>query len=605
MNRFFEELKKRNVLRVAVVYLAASWLLLQILETLFPIFELPETAIRPVVIALALGFIPAVIASWYFEVTTRGIERESRIDHGSAAALAARRVMDRVIILTLLLSIGYFSIDRFVLDPARDAVGDVSQQSVAATNRGPDRSIAVLPFIDLSPGQDQGYFSDGLSEELMNLLTRVPELDVAARTSSFAFKDSEAAIPEIAASLMVRHVLEGSVRMSGDQVRVTAQLIDADDGYHLWSETYDRTLDDIFAVQDDIAARVVEALQVTLLGPAPESTVTDPDAYALFLQARHLHRGFTKEGMEEAVDLYQRALEIDPGYAPAWMALASLYINQTMNALLPWDDGYRLAREAAEMTITVDPDFAHGYAQLAWIAQDYEKDLAEAALFYEKALELAPHDAGIIGNAAVLAETLGRLDQAIALKRYMVEKFPADPIGHNNLGLAYYLARQYDKAEASMRTTLVLSPEYIGAEYRLGSTLLLREDYEAALEAFEREPDEEYRIKGRALTYYALGRHEEADLALTELQDKFGDRWPAEVAQVHAFRGEPGPAFYWLDKRYETGGPGGWGEQRLDPLFDNLRGDPRWHEFLVKMKSSDEQLAEIEFNVPLPQASVL
>jgi len=592
MKGFFDELKRRNVLRVGAAYLAASWLVVQLMDSLLPIFALSETVGRPIVVALVIGFVPALLITWFFEMTPDGLRYDSEIDHDKAP-VQSRSGFDRTVIILLILAVGYFAIDKYT---GADGVTQLADE----TDIG-DRSIAVLSFADLSPDKDQEYFSDGLAEELLNLLAKIPSLDVASRTSSFAFKGKKVSIEEIGTQLRVEHVLEGSVRMSGDRIRITAQLIKSDDGYHVWSDTYEREFDDIFEIQDEIAAEVVDALRIRLLDTAPRARTAIPEAYSQYLQARYLHRQYSPESMEKARGLYERVIELDPSYAPAYTDVSSIYMNLAMNNLIQPDEGIAKARRSAQTAIELDPEFASGYSQLAWIAQVYDGDLKSSALFYERAIALDPKNAAVLGNAAVLAEALGQLDTSIALKKNLTIKDPTSSIAFNNLGLAYYYANRLQDAENSFRTTIVLSPNYIGAHYRLGTVLLMRENYAEALDAYEREPDEEYRIKGRALAHFALGNRSEADTALAELIEKFGEQYPTEMAHVYAYRGEIDDAFNWLNVRFETATNEPWGEGRLEPLLANLHNDDRWQAFLVRMKVSDAQLADIEFNVPLPE----
>ena len=590
MRQFIDELKRRHVFRTAIAYLAASWLLVQLLETLFPIFDIPETSIRWVVIVLAIALVPVLALSWVFEWTPEGLRK----DDGAAVEQEERRrssrTLDGIVIIILSLAVGYFALDKFLFEtPARRA--PVQQNT-----------IAVLPFLDLSSAGDQEYFSDGIAEELLNLLAQVPRLRVAARTSSWSFKGKDTPVAEIGKTLNVAHVLEGSVRTSGDRMRITAQLISAADGFHLWSEAYDVPAGDIFEVQDRISASIVDALTIEVLGDMPKSEQTEPAAHTLFLEGRYLERQGSPESMARATDLFEQSLALDEGYVSARVALAVALINQTLGGLRPWDEGHELARSQLLRALEYDPENGGAHAQLAWIAQFYDGDLAAAAAFVERALELAPGDPTLIGNASVLLGALGRLEEAIALQEYSVEQTPVDPRAHFNLGLAYYFMRRLDDAEASIRKVLILSPDYSSARYRLGTILLFKGDAEAALEAFEDEDDEAFRVKGRALATHALGRPEESDAALRELIDRWGQQWPSEVAQVHAFRGEQDEAFEWLERDYEVAGAAGWGEWRSMLLYDNLRDDPRWHQFLERVGVSDEQLRKISLDLKLPPA---
>src|SRR5438477_725761 len=275
----------------------------------------------------------------------------------------------------------------------------VSRRPTTSVTAIPEKSIAVLPFVDMSAGKDQEYFSDGISEELLNLLAKIPQLQVTARTSSFAFKGKETGIPEIARTLHVAHVLEGSVRKAGNSVRITAQLIKAGTDTHLWSQTYDRKLDDIFAIQDEIAADVVKQLKVTLLGAAPKARATDPEAYALYLQAVQLGRQFTAEPFQQSDALYRKVLATDPRYAPAWDGLATNLANEAGQGLMPSKEGYAQAREADLNALAIAPDYAPAHAGLGWIAMDGDNDLAGAAQHFRRALALDPADLDVLRNS--------------------------------------------------------------------------------------------------------------------------------------------------------------------------------------------------------------
>jgi TolB-like protein/Tfp pilus assembly protein PilF len=593
--RFFEELKRRNVIRAALAYLAGCWLIVQILETLFPIFGLPETRIRWVVIALGVLAVPFLVLAWLYEWTEHGIRREADLDHAPESVRRRERRFERLIIALLSVALASLALERFVIRPALEQARVPVTASVA---RPP--TIAVLPFADLSPGQDQAWFADGLAEELLNLLAKIPELRVTARTSSFSFKGSNLPITEIATALGVAHVLEGSVRSDGDRIRVTAQLISAEDGYHLWSETYDGPAGDVFGIQEAIAREIVAALKPELLGGWPEIPEPLPQAHVLFLQGLYLQRQGNPDAMLRAEEFFRRAVELDPDYAAAWVALGTTLANQAAHGVKPWDEGHEMAREAVQRALESDPDNGAAHGQLAWLAHAYDGDLRAAARHAERALELAPTDVALIGNAAVLLQSLGRLDDAIALHEYGLAREPLDPVAWYNAALAYYFAHRLDDAERHLRRLLELSPEYAGARYRLGTILLIQGKAEAALATFEQEADEAYRVKGRALALYSLGRSEEANAALRELTEKWGETWPSEVAQVHAWRGELDQAFEWLEKDYALTGPAGWGEWRLMLLYDNLRADPRWQAFLERAGVSDAQLAAIHLRVTFP-----
>ena len=344
-----------------------------------------------------------------------------------------------------------------------------------------EKSIAVLPFVNMSSDKEQEYFSDGISEELLTLLAKVPELKVIARTSSFSFKGQNIDIAEIARRLSVANVLEGSVRTSGNRVRITAQLIRATDSTNLWSETYDREMSNIFAVQDDIAGAVVERLKVTLLSAAPKAKAVDPKAYILFLQARDIGRQFTASAYENAIELLQRAIKLDDTYAAPWAALADIYWLQAIDRLRPIEASMQLARAAVDTALRIDPNSALGHTAMSAIAIGYDRDLGAAARHLEHALKLEPANLDAIVQAAFLARRLGRLEQAIALGEYPVARDPANSGAHDELARAFMLAGRFDDAIAEFRTAMSLSPSLYWGHGSIGELLLLKGNPRAAL----------------------------------------------------------------------------------------------------------------------------
>jgi TolB-like protein/Flp pilus assembly protein TadD len=464
-----------------------------------------------------------------------------------------------------------------------------------------ENSIAVLPFVNMSEDKANEYFSDGISEELLNLLAKIPQLKVAARTSSFSFKGKGVEIPEIARQLHVANVLEGSVRRSGDQLRITAQLIRAAEGYHLWSETYDRKMDDIFKIQDEIAGEVVKELKVKLLGAAPKVRTTDPKAYALYLQARELGRQNTAEAFAKSDALFRQALEIDPRYAPAWSELARNFYKKPNMGLLSNQEGYARAREAAEKALAIDPNYAPAHAGLGYIAMYGDNDLAGAARHFQRALALDPTDLDVLRDAATLLGNLGRLDEALALEEAIVRRDPVNVTALSNLGYDQRVAGRYEAAIASFRTVLSLSPNRGGAHFNLGAALMQKGDATAALAEIEQEKTETWRTIGLPMAYCALGRKADADAALNALIAKYEKDGPSNIAYAYAFCGDADKAFEWLDKAVAYHDPG-LGEIVTENLFDKIHSDPRWLPFLRKIGKAPDQLSKIEFKVPpLPQ----
>lgn len=596
---------------MGAAYVAIAWLLIQVSQTVFSAFGFGETALRVVIVVLATGLLPVLVFAWAFELTPEGLKRESEIDRSQHVSPHTGRKLDRAIMVVLALALGYFAFDKFALSPRREAA--LQQQKAveveAAREQGRsqslvdsygDKSIAVLPFVDLSPNKDHEYFSDGISEELLNLLAKISQLRVISRSSAFSFKGQNLGVPEIAKRLNVAHVLEGSVRKAGNQVRITVQLIDARTDAHLWSETYDRPLDNIFAVQDEIAAAVVEQLKLELLVAAPKAKVSDPKTYPLFLQARQLSRQRSAEGFERSIALYHQVLAIDPNDAAAWNGLARNYINQAGDGLRPIEQGFTLGREAVDKALASDPGYAPAHGVLGWIAMIHDDDLATAARHFEHAMRLEPTNTDTIGNAAALAMNLGRLDTAIALNEYANARDPVNPTGYQNLGVAYSNAGRQEAALESYRTALSLSPDLAGAHSQIGVALLLQGDPAGALTAMQKESNEGWRLIGLPMAWHALGDSSKYDAALAELIRNFGEHAAYNIAYVLAFRGEIDRAFEWLDKAVAVRDPG-LPEISVNPLFANLHEDARWLPFLRRIGKAREQLAAIKFDVQLPQ----
>jgi len=595
---FFNELKRRNVLRVGLAYAVTGWLVIQVVETVLPAFGFGSEPVRWTVIGLAVLAIPVVVFAWVFEITPEGLKKERDVDRARSITPQTGRQLDRLIIVALGLALTLFALDRFLLDPVRDRAREQAAaeqaRTEAFTGSYGDRSIAVLPFADLSPAGDQEYFSDGIAEEVLNLLAQIPELRVTARTSAFSYKGKSHRITEIGRELNVAHVLEGSVRQAGRKVRITAQLIDARSDSHLWSQTFDRELDDVFAVQDEIAAAVVAELRIKLLGESPKSPVTDAEAYALFLLARHLRRQNTNASTAESQALLERVLAIDADYLPALDDLATVYINQAQSGERPYDEGYELARELTLRARALDPAAGRVYAQLGWIEAYYDGDLQAAARSFSTGLRLAPRDASLIGDVSTFLYVIARLDDALELGAQAVAFDPLHPVSWLNHAIVLNAAGRHDEAADSARRALSLSTGIWTGRYVLGQALLYGGDSRAALETFELEADERHRLAGVALAKFALGDTRGADAALQALVEKFGSESGALIALVYAERGEHDAAFRWLERATARHDPE-LVEIAASPLRHALEADPRWHALLAKLGRAPEQLAAIEF----------
>jgi TolB-like protein/Flp pilus assembly protein TadD len=597
------EFRKRNVFRAAAAYVAVSWVLMQLAEITFPAFGLGDHAILVLITMLAIGFIPAVTLAWIFELTPEGIKRESELDRSSDLMRRTNRILDRVIIALLALGVTYLALDKFLLDPMRDearleAAREEGRLDALETTFG-TTSIVVLPFSNRSDEPGQDYFSDGLSEQLLELLSRFPELRVISRTSAFSFKDKNVDMREIVEQLGVSHVLEGSVRWARDRLRITAQLIDARHDTTLWTQTFDRPIDDIFEIQDQIATIVVQQLKVPLLGSTPAVEHTDPEAFLLYLQARQLSRDATDDAYERSNAMLRQALAIDPDYATAWNALAVNTFKQFSRGLRLYDDGYASAREAAQKALDADPDFAPALATLGLIAMEETNDFPAAAAYFERALRLAPYDLETIRHVVIFLQGLGRLDDAIALGEHAVSRDPVNASHVANLGNSYRWAGRDEEAIVAYRKALRLSPGLGAAHTFVGIALLNAGRPAEAIESIRLEPFEPYRLIGLALAHHALGERSAADAVLAELIEKYAHDWSYNIAYIHAYREDNEGAFKWLDEAVRFADPG-LSLIVVEPLFGNLHDDARWADFLRELGKSPEQLEAIRFSFTPP-----
>ncbi len=559
------ELRRRNVLRMLVLYVVAAWLIMQVAEVLIDLAKLPDWIGTTTLWLLAVGFPIAVIVSWFYEITPEGISLEKDVEPGESITHVTGRRLDFLVISLLCAAVILFAYDKWWIPGP------------------PDQSIAVLPFENMSGDPEQEYFSDGISEEILNLLVKIPELRVTSRSSAFSFKGQNLDVPTMAAKLNVAHVLEGSVRKSGNQLRITAQLIEVVTDTHLWSSTYDRELKSVFAIQDEIAAAVVGALKITLLGNAPKATETDPEAYALFLQGRHFLIQFTAESLNRAETLLNEALTIDPGLAPAWTDLGTVYHTQaSAYGLRPLDESNEMARDATQQALAINPQYGLAYADLATIEMRYDWDFVMAFQHLQQALALSPGDAIILRGVAELNSILGHVDEAIDQYEQSIARDPVSYYGHAALGLQYYRAHRLEEAADSIQMAVSLNPSGSFAHYYVGLVLLAQGDAPAALAAMEQETADFFRLSGTAIVQHALGDAEAADAALQAMIECCAAGADYQVAQIFAFRGEIDHAFDWLEQAYDKR-DAGLTFTLLDPLLANLHDDPRWEPFLDKM----------------------
>ena len=605
MNRMFDQLRQRNVHRVALAYLAGAWLLIQVVETLTP-DVLPAGAVRATFIAAAIGFIPALVLAWVFEWTPEGLRRERDVPAGTPGPES--RWFDRAIVATLVVAVAYFAVDKFVIDPVRDEeqINEAVEDALAGRllEQYANRSVIVLPFLNMSADAEQEYFADGISEELLNLLAKIEELRVISRSTSWTFKGKDIDVNEIREKLDVSHILEGSVRKAGNQVRVTAQLIDARTNSHLWSETWDRTLDDIFAIQDDIAARVVGQLRLELTDGPPTAEQISPRAYELYLEGQYLTQTIdTPEAYGKAVELLSAAVEIEPAYVPALWVLGRAMANHfDKSGASESEADRRRLRELRDRIVELAPDSSYANFWLSWEA-GVAGDIQARAHYLERALadDSSWHVYFVQASAANLLTVLGRYEEAAALARYIVDRDPACSPCVNSYAYALRLAGQHRKAAEVFEDLLEWRQPRGSYHWNVGVAWLVSGEPGKALAHFESDEFGPGRPLGRLMALHDLGRLDEFEAELSKLRDD-SKTHPEGVARVAAWTGQNDLAFEYLQRTVDLEGPEiVQAIRRGGDLYEPIKSDPRWQAFLDRYDTAEqEDLSHIRFNPKLP-----
>lgn len=554
MRALWAELRRRHVVRMAVAYCALAWLVLQVAALLLPIFDIPNWALKLLVLLVVLGFPFALLFSWHYAWADGGLVRES-----PAAG-----------------------------EPKSIATTDEADATQARQAAPAEASIAVLPLVNMSSDREQDYFSDGLSEELLNLLAQVPGLHVAGRTSSFSFKDKQATIGEIGRALHVATVLEGSVRKSGERLRITAQLVKARDGYHLWSQTYDRELTDIFAVQDEIAAAVVDALKLRLL-PAQQPTtaghhVPGTAAYQHFLLGRQLLNRATEDGFRRAVGEFAQAVALEPAYsaALAGLALAEAYASDYTDSDAAMLAGRERAGQAAERAVASDPALGEAYTARAVLRFVFDLDWNGGDADFAQALVFNPGDVMTHWQYSRLLAALGRLPEALASASQATQ---LDPLSAQawEIRARYELASgDIAAARRSLEQALDLAPDHGRAPLGLGMAALLDGEPTAAREWYARSNNETFQLAGLAMAAHDLGDDAESRRVLQELLACHAHNSAYQIAGVFAWRGEHDTAFDWL-QRAVSQRDAGLQYLKYDPALRSLRPDPRYPRLLERL----------------------
>jgi TolB-like protein len=584
----FAELRRRKVPQAAVAYLAGAWLLIQIVDTIIPYVGLDEAVGTNAIIILAIGFVPAMIAAWVFEWTPQGLVRDSEVAPDQARASTAR--VDRAIIVLLVVAVGYFAVDKFLL---RDSVSPES-----------DLSIIVLPFANMSSDPEQEYFADGMSEEILNLLANVKGLRVISRSTSWTFKDKEVDVPRVRDLTGATHVLEGSVRRAGDEVRITAQLIDARDDAHVWSGTYDGTLDDVFALQERISGRIMSELQIRLLGEAPTVTSIDAHAYELYLQARYLLRSASGRSAR-AKELLEEVLEIEPDYVPALFEIAGLYENRPKTSAEAEQQDRQIVQQIVERLAEVAPDSSYTNVYQAWIAMAWHNDFQGAAGHLEKAWADDPlNPPHVMGVTSRLLAFIGRSDEAFAVARFNAARDPACIQCANTMANTARLSGHADEAVKYLEGLLEWHTPGPYLRWTIGAALLHADRPAAALEHFDAilalgddVPDGIPGDLGRLMALYDLGRIDEFESEFAELRATYPGNYEG-IARVYAWTRQTDEALSWLERLVEERGR----EElyQLGSLYNRLREDPEFAAFNERYGVDEEDFSKVDFDPPYP-----
>jgi len=454
------------------------------------------------------------------------------------------------------------------------------------SSRSYGKKIAVLPFLNLSNNVNDEYFSDGIMDDILTQLVKISDLKVISRTTMMRYKNSDKDLKEISKEVNADVVLEGSIRHYANQLRITVQLIDAKTDEHIWAESYDRSIKDIFDVQSQVASQIAGTLQAELSSGEKEGltrlTTKNPEAYNAYLQGRYFLQLHTREDLEKATVYFKQAIQFDPLYAQPWAGLSQVHSTQADMGILPIEEGYKLAKAEAEQTLKLDPKLAEAYARLAWINMTYDWNWNSADKNYKLALQLEPGNAAIIQSSGVLASVFGRLNEAIELSKQAIELNPLLSTPRYNLGLYYYYAHQWREAEAAVRKALELNPQYPDAHVLLGRIYLGASKPKEALVEMNLETEIPWRKFGLVLAYHTLGMKKEEEKTLTEFIKEYQYDSAYQIAEIYAFRGDSNAAFKWLEVAYKQR-DGGLGDMKRDPLMDNIVKDQRYAVFMEKL----------------------
>jgi serine/threonine-protein kinase len=590
IDNFFAELKRRNVYKVAVAYAVVSWLLIQAASILFPTFDAPPWAMKIFVVVLVLGFPAALVLSWAFEITPEGIKRESDIGPNESITQHTGR---KIIAITIALAVVAASL--FVYQLVRSKSTVTPRQSEAATEV-PNKSIAVLPFDNLSRDPDNAYFCEGVQDEILTRLAKVADLKVISRTSTQHFKSAPDNLPQIARQLGVAHIVEGSVQKSNDQVRVNVQLINAMTDAHLWAETYDRKLTDIFTVESEIAKTIADTLQARLTGSEKSSLAktptVNPEAYELFLRGKFFAEKRTGADLRKSIEYYDQSIAKDPGYPLAYVGLADSHLLLTAYGAISPKEAFPPARAALRKALELDDSLAQAHASSGLLAT-LELDVHRAISELERAIQLNPNYATAHHWIALPLMTIGQSDRAIMEGKRAIELDPLSLICNADLAWVYFNARRYDETEAQARKTLEMDPRFYVAHYYLGEAFQFKGKLTDATAEYQKSfelNNDPFSLAMLGQACARQGKTDEARKILARLREQAKSQYisPYAFAVVLTALGDKARAIDELERGYDDTGFY-ISLIKVDPLFDDLRGDPRFEALVQKVVAPKTQ----------------
>jgi TolB-like protein/Tfp pilus assembly protein PilF len=587
IDNFFSELKRRNVYKVAVAYAIVGWLLVQIATQVFPFLEIPNWVVRLVIALVVIGFPIALVIAWAFEATPEGIKRTEVADAMPPTTGKKRHAWIYIAAIGAAISVALFFLGRYTM-----------RTTIAPLSGPPAKSIAVLPFDNLSRDPDNTYFAEGVQDEILTRLAKVADLKVISRTSTQRFKSAPSDLREIAKQLGVANILEGSVQKANDQVRVNVQLINALTDAHLWAEIYDRKLTDIFAAESDIAKTIAETLQAKLSGSEKtaisKAPTSNPEAYELYLKGRFFWNKRTGADLRKGVDYFNQAIAKDPNYALAYCGLADSYLLLSAYGAAAPKDSVPHAKAAVKRALELDDTLAEAHASSARILSGFDFDSQRAIAEFERALQLNPNYATAhhwFAAGPLLA--LARFDQSIAEAKRSIELDPLSMINNADFGNDLYFARRYDEAIAQLRKTIEMEPHSYLAHYYLGQALQLKGQVSEAIAEYRKAvelDDDPFALALLGQSYARTGRRDEANKILAQLNQETKERYVSAygVGLVFLGMGDKNRAMDELERAYREGDGVDVYNIRIDPMLDDLRGDPRFEALAEKIVPARE-----------------